>query len=91
MKKEVSGKMEDQEPVFDELRFRKQFTFSFSLLLIFALTYFFAAVVTTKELKHVAAIDIMGLPLAFYLGLLVFVVGVVVTRLYLIKIQKGWG
>lgn len=90
MKKEESEKMEGQELVFDEGRFRKQLVFSFSLLLIFALTYFFAAVVTTKELKHVAAIDIMGLPLAFYLGVLVFVVGVVVTRLYLVKILKGW-
>lgn len=90
MKTEDSGKMEDQEFVFDELRFKKQLSFSFSLFLIFALTYFFAAVVTTKELKHVAAIDIMGLPMAFYLGLLVFVVGVIVVRLYLIKTLKGW-
>lgn len=90
MSKEVLEKMEDQEHKFDEVRFRKQFVFSFSLLLIFALVYFFAAVVTTKELKHIAAIDILGLPLAFYLGVLVFVVGVVVTRLYLVKILKDW-
>lgn len=90
MKQEESAKNAEQGLVFDEARFKKQLVFSFSLLLIFALTYFFAAVVTTKELKQVAAIDILGLPLAFYLGLLVFLVGVVVTRLYLMKTLKGW-
>lgn len=90
MKQEESAKNAEQGLVFDEARFKKQLVFSFSLLLIFALTYFFAAVVTTKELKQIAAIDILGLPLAFYLGLLVFLVGVVVTRLYLMKILKGW-
>jgi uncharacterized membrane protein (DUF485 family) len=91
MGQEELKKMEEQEPVFDEERFRKRFVFSFSLFFIFAATYFLAAVLTTKELKAVAAFDIIGLPLAVWLGVIVFAVGVVVTRLYLVKILKGWG
>lgn len=90
MKQEELKKETNEELVFDESRFKKQFRFSFSLLFLFAATYFFAAIITTKELKHVAAIEIFGLPLALYLGLMVFVVGVLVTRLYLLKILKGW-
>lgn len=90
MEKERLKTFEEEEPVFDESRYKKQFIFSFSLLFIFAAVYFLAAIITTKELKALAAIDILGLPLAFYLGILVFIVGVIVTRLYLMKISKGW-
>ena len=85
MEKRELKTMGEQEPVFDEVRYKKHFVLSFSLFFSFAAAYFFAAIVTTKEFKAVAAIDIFGLPLALYLGMLVLVIGVVVTRLYLMK------
>lgn len=90
MEKETLEKMEEHELDFNEARYKKQLVFSFTLLFIFAASYFLAAIITTKELKHVAAIDILGLPLAVYAGVAVFVVGVITVRLYLLKILKGW-
>ncbi len=72
-------------PVFNEERYRKNFVTSFTLLIIFALTYFGAALLTTAEFKHIAALTILGVPLAVLLGMLVFVVGLGVTQLYLKK------
>lgn len=85
MEKEELKTAEEHELNFDEARYKKRLVFSLTLLFIFAASYFLAAIITTKELKHVAAIDILGLPLAIYAGVAVFVVGVVVVRLYLLK------
>ncbi len=91
MEKEELKITEAQEPVFNEARYKKHFVLSFSLFFFFAATYFIAAIVTTRELKTIAAINILGLPLALYLGMIVLIVGVAVTRLYLMKISKGGG
>ncbi len=77
----------DQEPVFDEQHYRKKLKLSFTLLLVFTVTYFLAAIITTRELKDIAVLEIMGIPLAVYLGMLVFIVGIVVTRISLVKNQ----
>jgi len=58
------------------------------LLLIFCAMYFTAAVIATREFAHIAGIEIFGIPLAIYTGLLVFVVGIVVTRMCLAQ-DKG--
>ncbi|MBS3896804.1 hypothetical protein [Silanimonas sp.] len=58
------------------------------LLLIFCAMYFTAAVIATREFAHIAGIEIFGIPLAIYTGLLVFVVGIVVTRMCLTQ-DKG--
>lgn len=85
MEKEKLKTAKNQEPVFDETRYKKNAVLSFSLFFIFALVYFFAAILTTIEFGDIAAISIGGLPLAVYLGVFVMVVGVVITRFYLIK------
>lgn len=76
---------EEQTPVYDKALYRKRRNFSLSLLIIFSAVYFFAAVLTTSEFKEIAALDIFGLPFAFYIGTFVFMLGVVITRIYLIK------
>ncbi len=50
---------------------------------IFCIMYFVGALIATPEFAHIARIEIAGLPLAFYTGILVFVVGIVVTRMCL--------
>lgn len=70
-------------PVFNDARYRKNFAKAFTLLIIFVLTYFGAALLTTAEFKNVAAFTILGVPLAVLLGMLVFVVGLGVTKSYL--------
>lgn len=85
MVKEKLKIKQEQEPVYDETCYKKRLIFSFSLFFIFATVYFLAAVITSFEFRTIAAICIFGLPLAFHLGLLVFIVGVVVTRFYLMK------
>jgi len=58
------------------------------LLLAFCAMYFAAAMIATPTFAHIAGIEILGMPLAIYTGLLVFVVGIVVTRLCLAQ-DKG--
>jgi len=50
--------------------------------------YFVAAMIATPEFASIARIEIAGLPMAFYTGILVFVVGIVVTRMCL-NLDKG--
>ncbi len=68
---------------FDEASFRRKLGAAIKLLLIFCTMYFTAAVIATREFKHIASIEILGMPLALYTGVLVFVVGLVVTRMCL--------
>ncbi|MDP2172857.1 MAG: DUF485 domain-containing protein [Candidatus Cloacimonadaceae bacterium] len=90
MKKHEPKQTREHAPVYDKLLHRKKRKYSFLMLLIFAVVYFFAAIIATAELKDIAAVDIMGLPLAFYVGTLVFVAGVIITRIYLVRSMKDW-
>lgn len=90
MGKDEFRQTEEHKLVFNELLYKKKRNFSLLLLLFFTSIYFFAAIITTSEFKELAALNILGLPLAFYAGVLVFIAGVVVTRLYLLKTIKGW-
>jgi len=80
---------EKQEPVikpeFNQTRFNKNFKLSFSLLAIFAVFYFGAAMLTTAELAHIAILDVGGIPLSVLLGILVLLVGLGTTKTYLKK------
>lgn len=73
---------------FDEANVRRKRGTAIKLLLIFCTMYFTAAVIATNEFKHIAGIEIFGIPLAIYTGLMVFVVGIVVTRMCLAQ-DKG--
>lgn len=59
------------------------------LLLIFCSTYFIAALIATPAFRHIANFELLGLPLAFHTGILVFVVGMVVTRMCLNQDEKA--
>ncbi|MGY6409568.1 MAG: hypothetical protein ACXIUV_00875 [Alkalilacustris sp.] len=68
---------------FDEVATTRKLWAAIRLLVIFCVIYFVAAMIATPEFAHIAQIEFLGLPLAFYTGILVFVVGLVVTRMCL--------
>ncbi len=68
---------------FDEAVFKRKLGAAIKLLLLFCVVYFTAAIIATREFKDIASIQIMSMPLALYTGLLVFIVGVIVTRMCL--------
>jgi len=69
--------------VYDEAAIKRKLGAAIGLLAIFCVTYFTAAVIATREFRAIGQIDILGMPLALYAGLLVFIVGLVVTRMCL--------
>jgi uncharacterized membrane protein len=73
---------------YDEAAISRKLRAAIKLLAIFCSVYFIAAMITTPEFAHIARIEFAGLPMAFYTGILVFVVGVVVTRMCL-NLDKG--
>lgn len=73
---------------FDETIIKRKMWAAIKLLLIFCVAYFTAAVIATNEFAHIAGIPILGIPLALHAGFLVFVVGIVVTRMCL-ALDKG--
>ena len=77
-----------EEVVFDEAAFKRKMGAAIKLLAIFCTVYFSAAVIATAKFADIAGILIFGIPLAIYTGLLVFVVGIVVTRMCLAQ-DKG--
>lgn len=62
--------------------------FAAILLIIYTVLYFGVALMTSASFKDVAAMEIIGLPLAVWGGLLIIVAGVVITRLYLRKLEQ---
>jgi hypothetical protein len=73
---------------YDEAKTARKLRSAIKLLAIFCSAYFIAAMIATPEFSHIARIELAGLPMAFYTGILVFVVGVVVTRMCL-NLDKG--
>lgn len=74
--------------VFDEAAFKRKLGTAVKLLVLFCTVYFSAAIIATAKFAHIAGILIFGIPLAVYTGLLVFVVGIIVTRMCLAQ-DKG--
>lgn len=74
---------------YDEAATSRKLGVAIKLLAIFCITYFVAAMIATPEFRHIAQIEVLNLPLAFYTGILVFVVGIVVTRMCLNQDQKS--
>lgn len=62
--------------------------FAAILLAIYTVMYFGIALMTSATFKDIAAMPIAGLPLAIWGGLLIIVTGVVMTRLYLNKMDS---
>lgn len=80
-----SAKLKEVRPVFQPAVFKQRFNFSFSLFIIFAIIYFGAVLLTSAPMKETAAMIVMGLPLAIWLGWGLIISGVVITRVYLSK------
>jgi uncharacterized membrane protein (DUF485 family) len=62
--------------------------FAVILLIIYTVLYFGVALMTSATFKDVAALEILGLPIVVWGGLLIIVAGVVITRLYLRKLEQ---
>lgn len=73
---------------YDEAAISRKLRAAVKLLAIFCSVYFVAAMITTPEFAHLSRIEFAGLPMAFYTGILVFVIGIVVTRMCL-NLDKG--
>jgi hypothetical protein len=74
---------------YDEAAISRKLGAAIKLLVLFCSAYFVAAMIATPEFKHIANIQILNLPLGFYTGILVFLVGIVVTRMCLNQDQKS--
>ena len=60
---------------------------SWGMMALFSAIYFVVAVFTSKEFADVAATMILGLPLGFILGVGMIIAGLVITRVYLAKVE----
>ncbi len=60
---------------------------SWGLMALFTVIYFVVAILTSKEFADVAATMILGLPLGFILGIGLIIAGLVITRIYLSKVE----
>ncbi|HEV7455616.1 MAG TPA: hypothetical protein VGN96_02470 [Roseococcus sp.] len=72
----------------DDAAISRKLRSAIKLLAIFCVSYFVAAMIATPEFRHIAQIELLGLPLAFYTGILVFIVGIIVTRMCLNQDQE---
>ena len=55
---------------------------------MFAVIYFVVAVLTSAEFADLAATEVIfGLPLGFVLGIGMIIAGLVITRIYLSKVE----
>ncbi len=82
------GGSSEPQPVFDSAVFRKDLILSGTLLALFLATYFTAAIITSAPLKDLAATMVLGLPVAAWVGWIAIGIGVVVTRIYLVKTRQ---
>ncbi|KUJ71969.1 DUF485 domain-containing protein [Thiomicrospira sp. WB1] len=62
--------------------------FATILLAIYTVLYFGVALMTSATFKDIAAMEVLGLPLAIWGGLVIIISGVVITRLYLNKMTE---
>ena len=61
---------------------------AWGLLAVFAVIYFAVAILTSAEFADLAATEVfLGLPLGFVLGIGLIIAGLIITRIYLSKIE----
>ena len=61
---------------------------AWGLLAVFAVIYFAVVVLTSAEFADLAATEVfLGLPLGFVLGIGLIIAGLIITRIYLSKIE----
>jgi len=61
---------------------------AWGLMILYSVIYFAVAVVTSAEFADFAAQMVLGLPVGFWLGMGVIIAGLVITRVYLAKIEN---
>jgi putative solute:sodium symporter small subunit len=61
---------------------------SWGLMAVFSAIYFIVAILTSKEAAELAATMVLGLPLGFWLGMGLIISGLVITRIYLTKVES---
>jgi len=61
--------------------------FSATLLAVYTVLYFGIALMVSATFKDIAATQVAGMPLAIWGGLLVIISGVIITRMYLKKMD----
>ncbi len=64
-----------------------QAKWSWGLLALFGAIYFVVAVLTSEAAADLAATMILGLPLGFYLGVVMIISGLVIVRYYLARVE----
>ncbi|MEA3404156.1 MAG: DUF485 domain-containing protein [Pseudomonadota bacterium] len=62
--------------------------FAVILLAIYTVLYFGIALMVSATFKDIAATPVAGMPLAIWGGLLVIISGVIITRMYLNKMDS---
>lgn len=60
---------------------------AWGLMAVFSVIYFAVAILTSAEFAELAATEILGLPLGFILGIGLIISGLVITRIYLTKVE----
>jgi putative solute:sodium symporter small subunit len=60
---------------------------AWALMAIFTVIYFSVAILTSAEFAELAATTVLGLPLGFWLGIGVIISGLIITRVYLMKVE----
>lgn len=60
---------------------------AWGLMALFSAIYFAVAILTSAEFAELAATEVLGLPLGFILGVLMIIAGLVITRVYLAKVE----
>ena len=66
----------------------KKLAFAGSLLAIFTVIYFGSALLASVPFKDLAATEVLGVPMAIWGGWLTIVSGVVITRIFLVKMLQ---
>lgn len=60
------------------------------LFIFYAIVYFGAAILLSKELTALSTWHVAGLPFGVWVGFIVIVISVIVTRLFLTKWTARW-
>ena len=85
---ELEKLKEIEVPVFNQKAFSKNRYFVTALSAVFVVLYAIAVALTSEPLKDLAVFMFLGLPLAIWAGLMLFIGGLIIIR---IKINKGGG
>ncbi|OMH40873.1 universal stress protein [Desulfurobacterium indicum] len=82
---EKGEKKEEIPCKYDPALVRENFKSMGTLFFILCVIYFFAAIITSKPFKNIAALEIVGLPFGIWSGIFLVISGIILTRIYINK------